>query len=493
MTLGKGRLSIDVNFQTVFVATYVVAFLLSKYLGFFNGYAVDDYSITAAPESAAFASQFLSQGRFSFAALQLILSYANVSMINFHAIALVGISLFSGLLYSVILDINNGGDNKGFALVASAMLGTYPYFSEYVSFRQAALPMALMFLFLWLSFKCLIAWGQTKQQRVNCIFVSILFATIAIGFNQLALSFYCIGLLYVLTKRYLYSHGPNKLKWWHPYALTFAGGIILSLTYFIVAYIIRVSFNVPTNDRAVFINFSHIPDRILQVLKLTQKILISNEPIATGMPKLALLAGMATLLIQRALTKPAISLQTLVFFILALGLAILPDSVSAIWWAVPRTLIAIPVVFAGTILLLQNNLMTWPSKTGLAAITLATILFSANSTAVLTNQLRINRWDMATARGIWTVVSQTIPDKVDSIVLNHPHWAYPVAPNAAEGDLNVSALSIDWAVKPLFREATGRDINVHNSTSFDAQCAGKGIFPAKTSVFRQGTVVVVCM
>ena len=476
----------------LFVATYFIAFIISKYVGFSLGYALDDYIVTSKANADSLIHLFLSQGRFSFAIVQHLLTTTNLSMSDFHTIALVGISLFSGLMFSSMLNAPEC-DNPLTIISIASLLGTYPYFAEYVSFHQAALPMALMFLFLWLSFDNYSKWVKHSFHGAMHPAIVVIFAVIAAGFNQLAFSFLCIGLLVFTAQRVTTPLGSPKSKWWMPFYTSACGGIAVGIPYLLVAYIVRIVYGVPSDARATMLSVADMPERVNQVLGLVIKIFIEKEPIVSVAAKAALLISLLAVAVFTSAARLRNTAYTLSIFVTAIGLALLPIAISGTWWPVPRTLIAVPFAFAGAILLLSREQARWRSLVSFVALSIASLLFTAHSNAILTNQLRLNRWDLSTARDIFTAASQRFPEETGGIVLNDPKWSYPAAPGIADGDLNVSALSIGWAAKPVFKEATGRDVNVRTSTDFTNECSAKGIFPAGTSLFVHGDEVVVCM
>lgn len=475
-----------------FAAIYFLSFVISKYIGFSNGYALDDYAIISRVGADSLAHQFLSQGRFSFAALQSILAASSLTMLDFHPIALAGFALFSGLMFSSILCIS-ARDNRLIAISVAALLGAHPYITEYVAFRQAALPMALMFLLIWLAFETYLLWQKAYFHGIWRPLIAVALATLAVGFNQLALSFICIGLLFVGLRKVTLSPETFAKRWWTPFVSAASAGLVIGIAYFLIAHLVRLSFGAASDGRAILLQSAEIPARISQLSGLFLKIMVEDEPIVSAVPKIALIVALLILFINSAIRRLPQALYILLFFTVAIALAIAPIAISGVWWPVPRTLIAVPLALAGAILLLQDRNITHLTLPVSGFILFTSLLFAAHSNTILVNQLRINRWDLATAREVFTAAAQQFPEATGEIVLNNPRWAYPAAPGIADGDLNVSALSINWAVKPLFREATGKIVNIRTSTAFTKECSARGVFPKKDSLFEHGRDIIVCM
>lgn len=491
MSLGEARFDRKTTAYW-FIFAYVVSFILSKYYGLLPAYALDDYTIVSGVGADSLPIQFLSQGRFSFALIQYLLVASHLTMLDLQTIALIGMALFGGLMFSIALPIFEE-DSRYLVTCVALMLGTQPYLAEYVSFRQAALPMAIMYLALWLSFRSYRTWKRdVKRNRIHPI-LAIVLAVLAIGTNQLALSFFCMGIVYIEAREILAIPGRFKKYWWKPFIVAAIAGAITSFFYFLSAYFAREVFVVGTNDRATLLAESGIPQRIAQLGELFLHITVANEPIVSSQSKLLLLLGIAALLLLALVARFWQAVYAMLVFCIAICLALFPIAISSVWWPAPRTLIAVPFAFAGTILILQGKDMRRWIVPVTMPIVLASLLFAGHSNAVLANQLRINRWDLSTARAIYIAASERFPEAKGGIVLDNPRWAYPAAPNAADMDLNVSALSIGWAVKPLFREATGRIIDVQISTRFNADCAKVGVFPSRDAIFQYKDEVVVCM
>ena len=60
-----------------------------------------------------------------------------------------------------------------------------------------------------------------------------------------------------------------------------------------------------------------------------------------------------------------------------------------------------------------------------------------------------------------------------------------------QGDMNLSAMSIGWAIDPLFDEATGVKLKVRAAPEFAAECSGKNKFPAGESMIEKNDEVAV--
>lgn len=491
----SGRLLTIINARrepaaAIFLLGYLGAFLLSKYAGFLLGYGLDDYyALMSGASLHELLGQFVSQGRFSFAIIQYIVSSAHLDMFDFHALGLAGTAWFSGLLFAETLR-PPADQNWRLTVALGAVLGSHPYFAEYVSFRQASLPMAFMFLFSWLALRAYARMGAMPDKR--SMLVAAACGVVATGFNQLALPFLCIGVLFVEARQLVLHPSDSWRRCWKPLVTSAATGIAVGVPYGIVAYGLRRVFHIASNDRAALLALTEVPNRLRELVTLVSTLTIGDEPVVSAVPKFALLLVLAVVLLARPPSRMRAGIYALMVFFVAACLALLPVALSAVWWPVPRTLIAFPLVLIGTIALLAHRPHAAIVAISWSVLLFAATLFTAHSNSVLDNQLRLNRWDMLKANSIYTVASQRFGGQ-PKIVLNQPRWTYAAAPDIADGDLNVSGLSTDWAVKSLFAEATGTQVSVRITHSYAKDCAARAPFPAGTSLFQAGDEVVVCL
>lgn len=223
-------------------------------------------------------------------------------------------------------------------------------------------------------------------------------------------------------------------------------------------------------------------------------VLVESEPVASSTAKILLLLAVLLALVPACSQQRRASAVAVLFAAAASAIAFLPHAVSSTWWPVPRTLIAVPLVFAGILSLTANELTNrWKSGI-IAGLTLASaLLFCAHSNAILTNQQRVNRWDIAQAQAITIYVAEKYPDHQRKIAIVGGRWAYDIAPSAAQGDMNISAFSVGWAIDPMFDEATGINMDVRTAPEYIEICADKPRFPSADSTISLEAEVIVCL
>lgn len=479
----------------LFALSYASAFLGSKYLGLLPGYALDDYAVSHAP-SEGLASFFLSQGRYTNAALDIILRVSNLNMTSFSVIAFIATLIFSTLFYIAAFKPDSRQHPSVIAAVA-ALLGAHSYYTEYITFRQSALPMSVMFAMLWVATSQYRIAMFTADRRAIRLTLAAVAGVIAMGANQLALCYAAIAVLYMhlaVPMAGLREGSPAPLvpQAAKAIALTAVCGFILTAGNLVTAMIGRVLGHVGTDGRAALLSAEQLPERVAQLMELMPTLLIKAEPIAATPAKALLLLSVLFALLPFGRAQLRGRLLALLFGATAWSIALLPHAVSGTWWPVPRTLVAIPMVFAGVLALCSYaGQLQIRVSAGLALA--AAILFCAHSNAILINQQRVNRWDIAQAQDIASRVAERFPQKHLKLAIVGSRSSYAVAPQAAQGDMNLSALSVGWAIDPLFDEATGTDLSVRSAPELAATCAGKSAFPSPESTIETGDEIVICL
>lgn len=160
----------------------------------------------------------------------------------------------------------------------------------------------------------------------------------------------------------------------------------------------------------------------------------------------------------------------------------------------PRTLIAVPFAFAFLVCALGSQCGGRQIVLSSALLLFASTLLAGKSNEILTNQQRLNRWDMLLARDvIHTVGQERVIDATTPILIHRARWAHQIDPMMAVGDMNVSAMNVGWAINALFEEASGRRLNVRLATAGDEVCVEAPAFPQEGSIRVRDGEVHVCL
>lgn len=481
--------------RAIFFFWYVAAFAVSKYLGFSPGYAIDDYVIITAQQNGEYINFFLSQGRYGSALIEAALLGSGLTMASFSVVALIASMVFSGLFFASIIAPDNR-TNPFVLASAAAVLGAHSYYSEYVTFRQSALPMSMMFALIWLSALAYRQYRTNDESKIRNASLALIAATGAMGFNQLAVCYCAAAVLYLHLKEADTSDTVTRegLKAVCRAAVAAAvTGAMLLIANTALSVVLREIFSTPANARASLLELSQLAERGAQIAALVPQLIYKPETVASALAKLTVLAGIAALLVPIRRSEVRNSLLALFFFVIGTAITLVPVSLSSTWWPVPRTLVSFAFVLTGTALFINHAGRERRSIVAGALFTASALLFAAQSNTLLLNQQRLNRWDMAQAQAIALRSTTQFPEASGKIAISGADWYHPLAPGIAQGDMNTSAMSIGWAVDALFDEATGLDLHVRTAPDRTAVCEKRQPFPADDSMIEIDGEVVVCL
>ncbi len=479
----------------LFFIAYAAFFFISKFSGFLPGYALDDYKIISQLTPEDLSSFYVSQGRFTSALVDNVLAASNLRLTDLYIVGLLAIGVFSGLFFRAALRFSPSTP-RIFIIACAAALGSHPYLAEYTTFRQSAFLMALFNLLCFGAFLAYLQANAKPPERWRYLFLSCSLAVLALGVNQLAAAYLCIALIAYHTSipRFRTDSGAVLLPRNLMRALVISGcyGAAITVGYLIVAVLSAYMFGQSGDGRTELLSPAGLPQRIGEAATLVASIFFLDEVVASSVSKLLLFAGLLAALLPLSKQRLRSTAVALVFFAAVTLIALLPILVSGTWWPVPRTLIVVIFATVATLCLCQDG--SGVQLRAAACLILAgSVLFVGHSNALLGNQLRLNRWDMEKASQIVAVTATRFPD-ANRIVLSGSRWYHSSAPSIAQGDLNVSALAIGWAVDPLFDEATGKDVQVRvASDEENSTCNGRREFPHPDSLVEIGDEVVVCL
>lgn len=477
----------------IVIASFAVAFFLSKLPGLELGYALDDFA-TRGADSAGLWQGFVAQGRFTFAALHAVISTAGLQQPDFAPVGF-GLSALAFAWFFLIVMREMRISSPAFAIALGALLGSDPFFSEYVSFRQSMLPMAACLALTACSLTLYVHWLEERKPWMALLGVAV--GATAAGLNQLSVALLCIAILTIELARLSSSPSPRDVG--SALVRTAAAGAAVTLAYVLLAVTAVALLDVPvaSDQRAGLVPLSDLPARFSSVLGLATTIGGGNHSLHPGIA-IALLwiaAGVLAVPTGCARTRLRWVTVSLVFFVVASGLAVLPAAAAAAWWPMPRVLIAVPIVATFTIVILSRDAKPWQTGIAAALMLASALLLAGKSSSVLYDQQRLNRWDMALAQSVLAAVDERHgPAERLPLVLHNTRWAHPLEPTMPNGDLNLSAVSVDWAVDALFEEATGRRVDVRIAPPGMARCAeGQSRFPSRDAMFEADGAVNVCM
>lgn len=477
---------------TLFFFVYIAVFVAGRILGISPGYALDDY-VTGLLGSNDLNSQLLSQGRFTFAALNTLINSAGLQQTDFIGIGfsllLICSALFSWGMFSAAME----RVSWSWVGLTAALLASYPYFTEYVTFRQSLLPMGLMFGLSYFSLRAYtVAFEKEGKDRWRSIAVAVVTGVLAIGMNQLAISLLCVASLFVFISAEINTGTRIHAKVWIAIWRTALFGVLLTTCYVLILLLVKTG----SDARATVLSLDQVPERIRQVALLLRQIFFTSDQLVPLVAKAGVMLTFLALTVLAIVRKQATLIGvSLVFGLLCTVLAILPLAIGSVWWPVPRTLIALPFVIVGSLTLIMPSSRLSISAIPLGLTGLSVILFCGVNYSILLDQQRLNRWDMETGRAIASTVATNFPDNQKPIILHGTSWAYPIAPTMALGDMNVSALSIGWSADAVIEEAAGRplDVRVGDPAAATTACANRSRFPAPGAMYDSPEGIQICL
>jgi hypothetical protein len=472
-----------------FAAAFLILFIASKSLGLSLGYALDDYATLLAPSGGMHAF-YLSQGRFTFALIQIGIDFAGLKQPE-----LTGLGFFlsaGGLLLVSWMALSGWLQNRRLlAAAVGALLGAHPFFTEYVSFHQSMFPTGICFLVIAGAIFLLVDEAPFSIGRL-CAAAGI--AAVASGINQIAMAYFCIAALGISLQQK--ATLPPLRKAFLAVRDTFLAGALASLFYLAMFAISMRLATVDPNARMKTLAVSELGGRIHDVAVLLMNIFGGRHPLVGSLAAICI-ALVVLAFGFRASAKADqwgyVWIGALVF-VLGVGLSLAPAAISGVWWPMPRTLIAMPLAIALGICILSFGASRIQVQVATVALFIAAAVFAGKSGSLLVNQQRLNRWDMGLAREIVLKVAEGRQiDASTPIVIHRATWAYEVDKAMPIGDANTSAVNVGWSVDALFEEASGRKVQVTLGAETDKTCDNAPRFPTAGSIRVVDGATHVCL
>ncbi|MDN6858503.1 hypothetical protein QO207_18075 [Pseudomonas sp. CAN2814] len=477
------------DFALVFACT-LLALLMSKGLALVPGMALDDYGALHQGRNPLF---YLWQGRFVQAGIQVLLSSLGLTptsiawpvIILFFGFAALAITL--GVLYVA----RDKGRASGLAAVG-AVVASHPYLTEYFTYRESLITQGTSYVLLALVFvtaQC----PRSESAPVEVgrwALLSVLMVLLA-GTQQTV--FLILGFFLIAG---LVRQALGKQFSWQWLKVSDEGRFLLlyllsAVGYVLIYLIIQKTTGVSLDSRSSIVGHEQWQERARAVLSLTHKLLLSHEPTLSWGVKCYAFSVFLILLAVSGLRRPRgillIPLASLVFYLGSIFLV----SISGGWWPVPRALYGLGFALGMSLLLVYLNSVgvlyrAFPVLTFIAAAG-----FSFHSSAMLHDQLRLNRWDAWAAGSIAQELLRSGGSESPVVLVGAP-WMHPLGLSRIDGDLNISALSVPWAAGDLFMEATGRKWRV-DSIAESAECDGVSPWPVAGSIRKVNDAFYVCM
>lgn len=466
----------------------VFATLLSKGLALIPGYGLDDFQLVQAPLTTEDVPFFLARGRYTQAIIELLLARLHLTSVGISWVSvLLLLVIFSFVVSASAFFVTRGKGNVWVLGAAVALIVAHPYSTEYFTFRQATISLSIAFALLGLAI--VTTWKLYESERRSAIFyflVTALLLLLATGIMQSILIVY--GVIVLAKLFYELSIGP-RLKI-HQLASLLAF-VSTGVIYF---FLLRLSVNfsgIPPEPRAELIQSSEWRERFFTVFDQLVTILFRAEPVLGRDLKVFSVVLFVLLLVIVAVRTPLRAVYAVLFTLLSTVLGLFLVAIPAVWWPVPRAVFPLSFIPGLLFIMLVAGISKRLSFLFAGLVALVALGLSLNSATILNDQHRLNVWDLNTARSITERISALGIESDKKIILVGAPWGYPVGLSTIQGDLNNSALSVNFSSPGLFSEATGQKWLVENRESSPV-CSGAGVWPSKSSVVFSDGVVFVC-
>lgn len=469
----------------------LAGFVLSKGLALIPALGMDDYVAVHQDRDIMF---YMWQGRFTQALVQLGLTGLGVTPTS---IAWPVILLFFamgslGLAYGVNHVARDKGDKWTLAACAGLM-AAFPYLTEYFTFREALATQATSFVLLAI---VLMGLHDLRAQHASAsitrqVFLVLCMALLA-GAQQTAFVVLACFVVAAVAADVIDGRTLRSSLQWRNNGRSLAMLVLAAIVYVVVYALIKKIFGAPSDARSSFLPLGELGTRFSQIFDLVKTIVLFDEGVAPRPVKQLFLFLYAIALLLVGLRDLRAAAWILLASLLMFAGGIFLVSVSAVWWPVPRAMYAVGFALGLAMLLVALCLPLRWSSPFRALVIVGACCLAFQSSSVLYDQLRLNRWDSWSASAIINdLVARGIASDT-KIVLVGAGWAHPAGLPTLQGDLNVSALAIPWATADLFMETTGRPWSVDSIPS-SSECQGLPAWPAHASVQRVGDTTYVCM
>lgn len=167
-------------------------------------------------------------------------------------------------------------------------------------------------------------------------------------------------------------------------------------------------------------------------------------------------------------------------------------------WLAPRTLVAVTVVTAGSVMLAWDaTRLAWLRLVIAGCVTILCVSYIGTSNRVLFEQRLVNTWDAHMVnRIIARLEARPGAEDATRMAVVGSSWPYTSELSTRFADFNGSALSKPWSRVGLLDQATGyRLMNASESEARLAEeyCSSVDPWPAPESAVVVGTVAIVCL
>ena len=438
--------------------------VLSRSMILFNlGYQTDDYAASLIDDNRGISiNWFIQEGRF-FAGLVYI-GLGKIGLINYYSSGLLFILasfilVWSGAILCRIWNIENDRISSG---IVMGFLSLHPYLTELFSYHSTypmiAFEFGLGFLGLWfmlcgswiwlIGCFCIVAALGTYQVIVHYLSVAVLFGValqiLRFDWSQGGLPMRSLGFRRIF-----------RAVFGLPFAV---------FLYFIIQKTIQYTAGIACAERGDFLHGYQTMTRLRDIKHFLEWIMYRDELLPTSTRLLLLLlliCGFAALLKKFLLNKKYN--KNIIFIIFSAMVVIFAAAISSLSLPIflskfqvdPRIISAMALWWAGIacIALLSQGWLRIATICESVAILMG--FFSVN-TRLLSEQIRLNRWDFSLANRIIYRLEE-LPEfkNVKRIIVLGGNTDYQQKLGIRHGEIGASAFGRDWSKRLILCEASG--------------------------------------
>jgi len=467
------------------------AFILSKGQALVPGMGLDDYTALHLDRNPLF---YLWQGRFTQALIQVLLTKLGLAptAMSFPVIVLFFVFGSMAIALGVLYVARNRGHVVALASVA-ALMASFPYLTEYFTFRESLVTQGFAFTLMALVFALSRAGRPASPLARAGRFSAIVVAMVLLGGAQqtafIVLGFFLFSRIVI---DYVDTTQANDQTANAESKSMLLAYLCACIAYVVVYLIIKKMTDIPLDARSSVIGLSELQGRLGQIGKLAGKILFLGEPTVSLAMKNYLTYIVGILFVLVALARPKAAIVVAAAACLMFAGSIVLVSISGVWWPVPRAVYGFGFALALVLLLLHLLSRASIARYYAVAVGIAALGLAFHSSAILYDQIRLNRWDAWVAGNIVRELAAAGVTGQQRIVLVGAGYIHPLGPPTSDGDLNASALVKPWTATDLFAETTGRPWKV-DSVGMAPECGDSVYWPAEGAIKRGKDAIYVCM
>jgi hypothetical protein len=466
-------------------------------------YSIDGYMVNYDPWGLY--SLLLSNGRWGLVVLLRLrekLGYSGMDVIPSSLLLSIILFVGAGFFYARILLPKL---KTAELLIFVTLFSLHPYNTEFFTFSDTTLNIALPMLLAPIGLTCVEATGRRwLGAGIGCLLMII-----ALSIYQLVLAHVAIVCLLAIIGQILRLDVAQRrtLHWSAIFAVPPIRALLLTavavVIFLVSAVAIARAYGITLAGRAALSGDFDLKEKAV-ALKTAFSMVFRPLPglvsPAASALLIAVLAFAAIVILVSILRRSGVGMMLaggLLLAVAALCSVGIPVAAHEIW-LVPRVLSPFSIFTAGVITLAWRNLPLLGARYGMAAALIVLLTaYVGGSNRILYDQRRDNLWDMQQTNRI--VARLEIDPQyrgLRALALVGGDWARSVPLPTANGDMNISAFATPWSKLGLVEQATGLRFAAPTAAEDKAAehyCESANLWPAIDSVAIVGDLGIACL